>query len=76
MENVVELGDLIAGRVNGRTAPDEITVFGGLRDGGMGTQFVATGAMLYKVARERGVGREVPQDWFFATVKSPFAGGD
>lgn len=72
----VELGELILGRVKGRTSPEQITVFGGLRDGGMGTQFVATGAMLYKVACERGVGREVPQEWFFAAVKSPFAGGD
>lgn len=60
------LCDLISGRVNGREAPDEVTCF--LNNLGMGYQFAAAGSVIYKRAKEQGVGHELPTDWFTETV--------
>jgi alanine dehydrogenase len=64
---VVTLGDVIVGRHPGRTSEREITLFtggGGGGSAGLGTQFVAIGAMIYRRAREQGLGRELPTEWF------------
>jgi len=64
---VVTLGDVVIRRHPGRTSEREITLFtggGGGGSGGLGTQFVAIGAMIYHRARERGLGRELPTEWF------------
>lgn len=64
---LVTLGDVIAGRHPGRTSAREITLFtggGGGGSAGLGTQFVAIGALIYRRARERGLGRELPTEWF------------
>lgn len=64
---VVTLGEVIAGRHPGRTSPRQITLFTGGGSGGsagLGTQFVAIGEAIYRRARERGLGRELPTDWF------------
>jgi ornithine cyclodeaminase/alanine dehydrogenase-like protein (mu-crystallin family) len=67
-----ELGDILAKKVEGRTDEKQITLFTGSGRGGsagQGTQFVAVGAMIYKRAREMGIGREIPTDWFLQDVK-------
>lgn len=51
-----ELGEVVAGRVQGRTSPDEITVFD---SGGTGIETVAAAGMLYERAREEGLGTEI-----------------
>jgi ornithine cyclodeaminase/alanine dehydrogenase-like protein (mu-crystallin family) len=51
-----ELGDLVAGKKPGRTAPDEITLFDG---SGVGIQDVAASARAYALARQRGAGRNL-----------------
>jgi len=51
-----ELGEVVAGEAAGRTDPDEITVFD---SGGTGIETVAAAWMLYRRARERGLGRTV-----------------
>jgi len=64
---VRQLGDVVAGKVKGRTSAEQITMFSGSGIGGsagLGTQFVAVGAMIYKRAREKKIGREIPTDWF------------
>lgn len=48
-----ELGELVAGKHQGRTSPDEITLFDGC---GVGIQDVAAAACAYELARERGSG--------------------
>lgn len=48
-----ELGDLVIGRKAGRTAPDEITI---LDTTGTGVQDVATAALVYERALQRGAG--------------------
>ncbi|HWP35128.1 MAG TPA: ornithine cyclodeaminase family protein [Thermodesulfobacteriota bacterium] len=61
-----ELKDLVAGRVPGRTAPDQVTCF--LNNLGLGYQFAAAGAALYRAARAAGAGRELPTEWFTQDV--------
>ncbi len=56
------LPDLIAGTAEGRVADAEITCF--LNNIGLGYQFAAAGALVLRNAAERGLGRELPTDWF------------
>jgi alanine dehydrogenase len=46
----------------GRTPPDQITCFVNLL--GLGIQFAAVGAIVYRNARKAGQGRELPTEWF------------
>jgi ornithine cyclodeaminase/alanine dehydrogenase-like protein (mu-crystallin family) len=46
----------------GRTSRSQVTCF--LNTLGMGYQFAAVGAIVYKRAREKGIGQELPTDWF------------
>jgi hypothetical protein len=50
----------------GRTLPGEISCFLNLT--GIGLQFAATGAALYRNARNAGRGRELPTEWFTEDV--------
>jgi ornithine cyclodeaminase/alanine dehydrogenase-like protein (mu-crystallin family) len=60
------LPDLIAKRVTGRDAPEQVTCF--LNNLGLGYQFAAAGSVIYRRAKERAVGHELPTDWFTETV--------
>jgi alanine dehydrogenase len=62
MEDIVSLGELLAGKAKGRSSDTDITVFA--NNTGMGLQFAAVGARIYEKACERKLGREVPTDWF------------
>jgi alanine dehydrogenase len=61
-----DLGELLAERAPGRERADEITCFA--NNVGTGLQFAAAGALLLRKARERDVGRELPDDWFTEDV--------
>jgi alanine dehydrogenase len=65
-ESIVEVQDLVAGNIKGRTSADQITVFN--NNTGAGTQFAAVGAAVLKRARSMGLGREVPTEWFLEDV--------
>ena len=54
---LVELGDVITGRLAGRTAADQITVF---ESQGMAIQDLAVAVRVVAAARERGLGVELP----------------
>ncbi len=54
---VHELADLVQGRAQGRHSRDDITLF---ESQGIALEDVAAGAAALKVARARGLGREVP----------------
>lgn len=60
------LPQLIAGEIVGRASPDEINCF--LNNLGLGYQFAAAGAVVYRRARELGVGHDLPTDWFTEDV--------
>jgi alanine dehydrogenase len=65
-ESIQEVQDLVAGKIQGRTSADQITVFN--NNTGAGTQFAAVGAAVLKRARSMGLGREVPTEWFLEDV--------
>ena len=65
-DSLPTLPQLIAGGVTGRTRDDQITCF--LNNLGLGLQFAAVGALVYRKAKERGLGRELPTGWFTESV--------
>jgi alanine dehydrogenase len=60
------LPELIAGQAVGRQSDDEVTCF--MNNIGLGYQFAAAGAVVYRKAKETGVGHELPTDWFTEDV--------
>jgi ornithine cyclodeaminase/alanine dehydrogenase-like protein (mu-crystallin family) len=60
------LKDLVTGKAQGRANAKESTCF--LNNIGIGLQFAAVGAAVFNQAKEKGVGREIPTDWFLETV--------
>ena len=65
-EDIGELQDLVAGKLRGRTSPDQITLFN--NNTGAGTQFAAVGSAVVKRARAMGLGKELPTEWFLESV--------
>ena len=59
--------DLRAGKVSGRTSPNQITFF--INAGTQGLQFAACAGKVYQLAREKGAGRELPTEWFLQDVR-------
>jgi ornithine cyclodeaminase/alanine dehydrogenase-like protein (mu-crystallin family) len=55
------LEELVSGKKPGRERPDEITYF--WNNAGLGLQFAAVGYVIYRRAKEEGVGREMPTEW-------------
>jgi len=64
--NSPELKDVIGGQAPGRTSDREVTCF--INNIGLGIQFAAVGNAVYLAAKEKGIGREIPTDWFLETV--------
>jgi ornithine cyclodeaminase/alanine dehydrogenase-like protein (mu-crystallin family) len=62
------LADIVLGRAGGRQHDRDITLF--LNYTGLGYQFAATGALIYRRAMERGVGRRLDTDWFTSAAPS------
>ncbi len=60
------LADLVVGRIQGRERPEQITGF--VNNIGLGVQFAAVGAKVFESAKAKGLGREVPLDWFTQNV--------
>ena len=58
------LHDMKEGRndTRGRTALSQVTCF--LNPLGLGYQFAAVGAIIFKRAKEKNIGQELPTDWF------------
>jgi ornithine cyclodeaminase/alanine dehydrogenase-like protein (mu-crystallin family) len=61
-----ELKEVLGGGVPGRQSADEVTCF--INNIGLGIQFAAVGGAIYTEARAKGVGREIPTDWFLESV--------
>lgn len=62
-----ELQELLAGKAKGRTDKRQITFF--LNNVGTGVQFAAMGYSAYKACREKGLGKEIPSEWFMQDIK-------
>jgi ornithine cyclodeaminase/alanine dehydrogenase-like protein (mu-crystallin family) len=56
-EDVVEIGELVAGVRPGRTADDQRTLY---RSVGVAVQDAAAAALVLEAAREQGAGTDVP----------------
>ena len=61
------LADVIAGVTKGRTDAKQTSFF--LNVGAIGVQFEAVAALVYERARERGLGHEIPSEWFLQDVR-------
>jgi ornithine cyclodeaminase/alanine dehydrogenase-like protein (mu-crystallin family) len=61
-DSMAELGELLNGRAKGRRSARDITYH--VNNVGLGMQFAAAGARILEEARKKGLGREVPSDWF------------
>jgi alanine dehydrogenase len=62
-----EFADLITGKCKGRTSRDQITFYRNV--GNQGLQFSSVGGRVYELAREKGLGREIPTDWFLQDIR-------
>jgi len=61
-DKVCELGQVLAGHHPGRTSQQQIIYY--KSNTGVGIQFAAAGALIYEKCKERGLGRDLPSEWF------------
>jgi alanine dehydrogenase len=61
-----DLGDLVSGRVSGRTSLQQRTFF--LNSTGCGAQYAAVGHLILKQARAQGLGQTLPGEWFTEAI--------
>jgi ornithine cyclodeaminase/alanine dehydrogenase-like protein (mu-crystallin family) len=66
-DKVVMLSDLVEGRHPGRTSDQQITW--SERGNLQGAQFFALAGAVYEKARDAGLGREIPTDWFLQDIR-------
>jgi ornithine cyclodeaminase len=55
--SVRELSEIVAEKASGRTSPNNITLF---KSNGIATEDIVVAGRIFEMARERGLGREVP----------------
>ena len=68
--HVTELADIVAGKMPGRTNPEQITLF---KSNGIAIEDIVVAGQIYELARERKIGREIPmweKDARFGEVRS------
>jgi len=56
-DNVTDLSEIVAGKAPGRTNPEQITLF---KSNGIAIEDVVVAGRVYEIAKERGMGRQVP----------------
>lgn len=59
--------DLKAGKVPGRIDSKQITFF--INAGTQGLQFAACAGKVYQLAKEKGMGKELPTEWFLQDIR-------
>jgi alanine dehydrogenase len=60
--------DVITGEAPGRTNAAQVTHYRPL--GNFGVQFSSVGALVYRRAKEAGLGRELPTEWFTQNIRN------
>ena len=66
--NAVPLEQIVGGLQPGRTDPRQRTLF--VNNAGKGIQFAALGKVVYDRARELGIGRDLPTEWFLQDIST------
>ena len=66
-DKVIYLKDILSGRHPGRTSRDQVTW--SERGNLQGAQFYAVAAKVYEAAKARGLGREIPTEWFLQDIR-------
>ncbi len=66
-EGFPDLGDLVAGNIAGRRDDAQQTLF--LNSTGIGAVYTAIGHLVYRGCVERGLGHEIPIDWFVEEIQ-------
>jgi alanine dehydrogenase len=61
------LVDIEMGRATGRTDPAQVTLF--INTGTQGLQFAAVAGRAYQLAKERGLGKPMPIEWFLQDIR-------
>jgi alanine dehydrogenase len=62
-----EFADLVTGKCKGRTSRDQVTFYRNV--GNQGLQFSCVGGWVYELAKQRGMGREIPTEWFLQDIR-------
>jgi hypothetical protein len=60
--------EVISGKAQGRTSREQITQYRPV--GNWGLQFSSVGAVVYRRAKEQGLGRKLPTEWFLQDIKN------
>lgn len=60
--------DVKNGKAPGRTSPEQVTHY--QTWGNWGVQFSSVGALVYRKAKEAGLGQELPQEWFMQDIRN------
>jgi ornithine cyclodeaminase/alanine dehydrogenase-like protein (mu-crystallin family) len=60
--------DVISGHATGRVNADQITFY--YTVGNWGVQFSSVGGLVYRKAREQGLGMELPLEWFIQDIRN------
>jgi alanine dehydrogenase len=71
-EGIPELADLVVGKIRGRTNSQQITFF--RNNEGLGFEFASLGKAACQLAKEKGLGRQIPLDWFCSDRRSGIFG--
>jgi len=65
-DKVCELGQVLTGAHPGRKSEEQIIYY--KSNTGVGIQFAAAGALIYEACKKKGLGRELPSEWFGADL--------
>jgi alanine dehydrogenase len=61
------LTDIMSGKVKGRTDAEQVTFF--VNSGTQGLQFASTAGYVVREAKRRGLGQQIPTDWFLQDIR-------
>lgn len=67
-EKRISLADIAEGRTKGRSSRDQITY--SERGNLQGAQFFAVAGRVYELAKAKGLGREIPTEWFLQDIRN------
>jgi alanine dehydrogenase len=66
--NTITFDDIVNGKRSGRTSREQISY--SERGNLQGNQFWAVAGKVYELARQQGVGREIPTEWFLQDIRN------